>query len=811
MKKFIIITLSLFLVFAGGIIYLNKVILPVKIKSFIVSALKKQTGKDVTLKSVEFSIFSGLILRDLVISDAQNVILSTRQATCSIFIWPILKKQIIIPGITLKSPYIFLERRPDKSFNLQDLFVSSQAPAKKSDFSVSVLKISVSSGNLVFQDDTLAAKFKKEIKNIQLKVHLGLPASVKFNFKGEIAYDPVVFINASGQYKILTRELSGNIAVKNLQPVEFAAYYNNLSKLVSGLVDLQVQVNLKGQVLQADINAKGQNLAMEKDKLKVKLNSEVQVKVEYNLPTKKTAFDGLCSIWQTDITGIDLVGEIKNLHGKFSFNQRSLVADSLKAELLGVPFEIKLGIKDFNTPALSLSTDFDLSIFPSIAKEKFNFTLVNSATGKAALSLKVHPDEQGAWVVQGELGITKAGLKLDKLDQPVEDIAAVIDFSQQRFSWKDTKFKYQGIKYQSSGTLSDFKAPSVKLKLFSEDLSLGADFNLAGKKIKVNQFKGEYFDSQFLVSGDIDSSDSANLKVDLGGNVIFELGKLAKILDKQYPAIKSMQPVGQLEMQFNFNGNPGNFKNCYLQAKFTSSNFSLYGLNAQSLALDFLLDQKIARIPDININFYDGLIQGAGVFNLDTANLPYQLELNASGIKLEKLKMDTASKNKNISGTLFGELKLNGYSDDLNKLSGSGRFSISEGNLWEFNLLQGLGKIMFTKDLGNIQFFECTSDFMVKDKSVYTNNLKLNSNICNFSGPLKIGFDGSLEGALDVEILSEMIPISGTFKDLTTAIAGGAGKFGLIKLSGTLKEPKYNFKPAVTNIIKGLADVLFGK
>ncbi|MDO9572882.1 MAG: AsmA family protein [Candidatus Omnitrophota bacterium] len=811
MKKFIIITLVLLLILAGGIIYLNKVILPVKIKSLIVSTLKKQTGKDVTLKSVKFSIFSGLILRDLVISDTQNVILSTRQATCSIFIWPILKKQIIIPGITLKSPYIFLERKSDGSFNLQDLFASSQVPAKKSDFSVSVLKISVSSGNLVFQDDTLATKFKKEIKNIQFNLYLSLPASVKFNFKGEIAYDPVVFISASGQYKILTRELSSNIAVKNLQPAEFASYYNNLSNLVAGLIDLQAQVNLKDQILQADINAKGQNLALEKDKLKAKLNSEVQIKVEYNLPTNKIIFDGFCNIWQADITGLDLIGEIKNLNGKFSFNQRSLVADGLKAELLGVPFEIKLSIKDFNTPVLNLDTNFYLSNFASIAKEKFNFSLINSATGKAVLSLKVHPDKSGIWAAQGELGITGASLKLDKLDQPVEDITGVIGFSQQGLNWKDTKFKYQGLNYESSGTLSDFKAPGVNLKLFSEDLSLGADFNLLDKKIKVNQFKGKYFDSQFLISGDIDISDLAFLKVDLGGNIIFELGKLGSMLDKQYPAIKSLQPAGQLEMQFNFNGNPSDYKNCYLQAKFTSSNFSLYGLNAQSFALDFLLDQKIVKIPAVSINFYDGLIQGNGALNLDTANLPYQLELVASGIKLEKLKMDTASKNKNISGTLLGELKLIGYSDDLGKLGGNGSFSILEGNLWEFNLLQGLGKIMFTKDMGNIKFSECTSNFLIKDKSVYTNNLKLNSNVCNFTGPLKIGFDGSLEGVLDVEILSEMVPISGTFKDITTAIAGGAGKFGIIKLSGTLKEPKYNFKPAVTNIIKGLADVLFGK
>jgi len=811
MKKFVIIALILFLILTAGIIYLNKVIFPVKIKSLIVSTLQKQTGKDVTLQSAEFSIFKGLVLRDLVISDSQNVILSARQASCTIFIWPIFKKQIIIPSINLKSPYIFLERRQDKSFNLQDLFNPGQGSAKKSNFSIAVFKISVSSGDVIFQDDTLAAGFKKEIKNIQVNLQLGLPVSLKFNFKGEVADSLPVLINASGEYKILARSLTGNITIKNLSPKEFQAYYSNAQDLASGLVDLEAQINFKDPLLQADITAKGNNLVLVKDKLEAKLNSSLESKIVYNLQTKGITFDGACDILQADISGLEGLGKIKNLRGKFVFNQSSLTAESLKVELLGLPFEIRLGIKDFNAPVFSMETDLDLSFLPIIAKEKFNFTLINSASGKAALSIKAHPDEKGIWELEGSLKIKEAGLKLDKQKSPVENIASSIEFSRQGFSWSDTSFKYQGISYQSSGRLSDFTAPGVNLKLYSEGLSLAADFNLSGSKIKVNQLKGKYLDSQFSVSGNIDNSDSANPRVDLGGNINFEMGSLGKLLDKQYPAIKSMRPAGQMEAQFNLSGNPYNFKNCHLQAKFTSNKFSLYGLNAQNLTLDFLLDQKMARVSALSLIFYDGPIEASGDLNLDTADLPYNLELKASGIKLEKLKADTASKDKKTSGTLLGELKLNGYANDINKLEGSGSFSILDGNLWEFSLLKGLGNLLFTKDLGNIKFSECTSDFLVKDKFVSTDNLKLKSNIVSFSGPLKIGFNGSLEGALDAVILSEMVPVSGTFKDITTAVVGQAGKFAVIKLSGTLKEPKYNFKPTVTNIIRGLTDVLFGK
>ena len=812
MKKFILIAIILFLIIFGGTVYLNKVFLPQKIKSLIVSALAKQTGKNVTLKSLEFSIFKGLVLRDLVITDSQNVILSTRQATCTIFIWPIFKKQIIIPSINLKAPYIFLERRADKSFNLQDFFVLTQESAKRSDFSVAVFKLTISAGNIVFQDDTLATKFKKEIRNIQLSLHLGLPVKFKFNLSAELVNQLPVFINASGEYKILSQELTGNLAFKNLSPSEFSAYYGNLGDFVTGLINVQAQIDLKNKLLQVNLASQGDNLIFAKDNFKAKLNSSLQTKINYNLENKKLELDGTCDIQQADISGLEFLGQVKNLNGKFVFNQHSLVADSIKAELLGLPFKINLGIKDFSSRILNINTDFDLSNLAAIAKDKFNLSLINSASGKAALSLNLHPDNQGAWVVQGSLDITGGGLKLDKLDDLIEDISGSLAFSQQGLSWVDTKFQYQGINYQSSGTLSDFTSPKIKLKLYAEDLSVSGDFALLGKKIKLVQLKGKYLDTQFLVSGDIDRADPAAPQVDLTGRINLELSNLNKLLEKTYPGIKAMSPSGQLDTKFNLNGSVRNFKNCYLQARSTSSNFSVYGLKATDLSVDFLQEHGIAKIPTAYITFYDGVVQGSGALNLNTEDLAYQLELRASGINLEKLKNDTPSKNKDIAGLFLGEVKVNGAGSDLNKLVGSGNFAVSHGKLGELNLLQGLGKLLLSKDLGNIEFIGCVCAFLLKDKFIYTDKLELTSSIVNLTGPIKIGFDSSLEGALDVEILSEMVGLDGTFKDVTTAIIGkGGGKLGVIKIKGTLSAPRYTFKTDVGNIIQGLANVFFKK
>jgi hypothetical protein len=811
MKKFIIIAVILILIFSAATLYINKVLIPKKFKSMVVEAIAEQTGKQVSLKSLEFSVFRGLILKDLVVMDGQEVILSTRQATCRIFIWPIFKKQIIIPSIKLLAPHVFLKRRQDNSFNLQDIFAPKAPATKHSDFNLAIFKLVITNGNLVFQDDTLPDPLRKEIKNIQLNFALGLPVKFKFNFTGQLVAQSPVLINASGEYKIVSQELKVNLSLKDLSVAEFSAYYGGFKGSLSGLIDLAAKFDLKNRLLQVNLTSSGQNLIFTQDALAAKFNAALQSSIDYNLENKKLEFNGLCDIAQADISGIGFLNQVKNLHGKFVFNQRSLVADSVKADLLGLPFEINLGVKDFSTKIFHISTNFDLSILPQVAKDKFKISWLDSSTGQAALLIKIHPDDAGAWVVQGELRIADANLKLDKVNSPIEDASGNLTFSQNGLSWQETRFKYQGINYQSQGTLLDFSNPKVKLRVDTDDLSVSGDFNLSAQMIKLNQLQGKYLDTKFLVKGDIDRAQPDQPRVDLTGKIILELSNLNKILAKSFPQITKLSPSGKLDTDFILSGPVLDFKHCYLKASATANSFSLYGLTATAFALSFLQEDSVAKIPTAYLTFYDGIIQASAAMNLNTPDLIYQLALNASGVDLAKLKNDTVSKQKDIAGIFLGQIKVNGAGSNLDKLEAVGSFAVSHGRLGELNLLQGLGKLLLARDLGKIEFSECACDFLLKDKFISTDKLKLHSIIVNLDGPVRIGFDQSLAGALDVEILNEMVPLEGTFKDVTTAIVGRGGKFGVIKLGGTLAEPKYSFKTAVGNIIQGLTNMIFKK
>ncbi len=210
-------------------------------------------------------------------------------------------------------------------------------------------------------------------------------------------------------------------------------------------------------------------------------------------------------------------------------------------------------------------------------------------------------------------------------------------------------------------------------------------------------------------------------------------------------------------------------------------------------------------------SLYHATMKPIAKMNMNSANLPYWVTVDIQGVKLEKRKLDTTAKEKDIAGTIRVQVKVNGFSNDLSRLNGAGNIFITDGKLWQLNLFKGLGSLLFARDFASIIFSEGSCGFSISDKYIFSDNLKLKSNIADLSGSLKIGFDNSINASLDVKILDEMVPLSGTFKDITTAIIGQSGRFGVIKISGTLKEPKYKFQAAVVDIIKGLKDIFLSK
>jgi uncharacterized protein involved in outer membrane biogenesis len=660
-KKLLLIFVIVILVVSAGIIYLNRVVLPVKIKALIINSLQEKTHKQVSIESLRFGIFKGLVLRNLVIYDAQGPLVSLKEGSCTFLIWPFFRKMIVIPSLNLKYPQVFLERRKDGTFNLQDLFSAKISGAKAQKFQIFVYKVALTNGRIHFTDNSLAQTFAKDIDNLNLNLYLSLPASVKFNLRGEIPENPLIKINATGEFRIPEKHLTAKVSIKDFSPGEFLAYYQGLGVNVSeGLIDTTM-----------------------------------------------------------------------------------------------------------------------------------------------GLELNILADKQ----VNGYLDILNGIIKLEKIGSPIEGINGRLEFSRDYFKCPELNFKYLGLDYKMTGVLTDFHSPQVQLGLYSKGLSLESNFAINNKLLRLSKCEGRYLNSDFSVTGDINAEEFPKLNADINGELNINLEDIKEPLKKFKTLLERINPKGTMHAQFTLNGNINDIKSCVLAAKVSSPSISAYGLKAKELALTYNQEGGIIDIPLIHLSLYDGTVAANAGMNLNSANLPYWVSADIENIRLEKLKLDTAAKEKDIAGTMRAQGKINGFSNDLSRLNGAGNIFITDGKLWELNLFKGLGSLLFARDFASIIFSEGSCGFLISDKHIFSDNLKLKSNIAELSGAVKIGFDNSIDASLNVNILDEMVPLSGTFKDITTAIIGQSGRFGVIKISGTLKEPKYKFQPAVADIIKGLKDI----
>lgn len=817
MKKIILISLiALILFLTIGIIYLNNVILPSKIKSLLINNIREETGKSVNIDSLKFNIFKGLVIRGLTIYDNGQSLIELQEASCRVLILPIFKKMIIVPALRLEQAKVFLERRKDLSFNIQDLSVKR---GQKFKFSFIIRRIIFSDSYIRFTDYALEDKFTRDLKVSSLDIYFSLPRNLRFRLKSEIPASQPTYINSDGTFVIPEKELRAEINIKNFSPQEFYSYYKNSGiNIPGGVIDAKINLKLKDNLLGANLSAQNKGIEILNEKLQLLLNSDINALIQYNLEDKRFELSGSANIFETNVSGLEFVNQVNDIQGELKFSNTAVSSDKLTAIIWDKPVvaRLNLNLTDYKNPLLNIhltSSGLSLDDARKILNDKFKISFPGNIQGNSDLSLDIETriPANVPLKIGGSLEIKNAVLKLDKIDQPFQDIGGRLEFDSNQLSWPKLHFKYLDNAYETKGSLSNFRSPAVQLELNSGDLFLKSDFTVIDKLIKLSKLEGGYLDSSFNVSGNIDIAEAPIMDANISGKINLEMRNLNKLAGKFKAELDKINPKGIIDAQFNLKGNISELKSCDINAKFFGPSVSFYGLNARDLNLDYKQEEGVAGITLSHLSLYDGTVDAKGKLNLRSQNLPFWLDVQANGIKIEKLKLDTTAKDKDIAGIVETKVKLNGFWNDASKLTGVGNILIRDGKFWQLNLFQGLGKLLFARDFASIIFNEGYCDFSVKDKYIFTDNLKMKSRVVDLSGPVKLGFDNSIDAALNVQVLQDIVPLSGTFKDVTTAIIGEAELFGIIKISGTLAEPKYKFEPALVSIIKGLKDAILGK
>ncbi len=810
MKKIILSILAVILLCAiAYLVYLNEVILPREIKAALVDSLERATGKRAGLTSAKLDLFRGLVIKDLSLSDNNLNIISAKDSSCRFLVMPVFRKEIIVTALKLDSPQIFVERMPDNSINIAELFFKKPITVMDGKFNLTILRIIISKGSINFKDNTLSPPFEKEIRNADLDIKFHLPGSIAFDADFEIPSKIPMLVKSSGEYRIMDKEFSAKVQARDFYPREFVRYWDeNKFNIPDGIIDGSAVLNVKAGYLDAGIDMSGMSLKFSQGNVNADLNCDISAKVKYNFTNKELIYTGRMNVKNLSLSNLEFVDNIHDIRGKADFSEKAFSFNDITATVLGIPVKAMAGISDLSGGLLKLNvnSEVELGFLKGILKDRFNINIPADLKGEGNLYLELQygmPIE-GRPVVNGYLDVEGATIKPEYGATFLEDVSGKVKFTQNQLIWSGLKFKYIDMDYTTSGVLTNFDKPGVHIDLKSVRLSLRSLMAINDKVITLSSLDGKYDNYEFSIQGDLDTVDPEAVKADINGVIKFELAEDKEPFKNIKDKFSYAHPSGRIAAQFSLKGSLKDILHCAIDAEVKSDSLRLYGFKMNGFGMAYSQRNGIMDIKSVRSSLYGGVIEANGMVNLTLKDIPYQINADMKGIKIEDLKKDTVFKDTDISGIIQARFGVKGVQNDLSKLNAWGKINVLNGRLWQINLFRGIGVLLFKRDFNSVVFREGSCGFFIKDKTVFTNDLTMKSDLLNLYGAVKIGFDNTISASLKAEFTDEGID-AGNVSD----IAGVIERYSIIEIKGNLKEPKFKIRPDLSSIVSDIADSFF--
>lgn len=234
----------------------------------------------------------------------------------------------------------------------------------------------------------------------------------------------------------------------------------------------------------------------------------------------------------------------------------------------------------------------------------------------------------------------------------------------------------------------------------------------------------------------------------------------------------------------------------------------------EQLKAQIVTDKGRVIIPELSFQADQGTMQLKGLFDLTAHARGQHLEAEFARLNLARLRKSGA--HPLLDGNLFGQMQfdLEGAFDKswLEHLSGSGTFSVTNGEFHAVDLLAGLGKIRELAVLtgfgsGTTRFSDANGKIILKNQKLNIEDLLIISNDFHVSGKGEVAFDESI----DFRLSAFLSPVMS--QKIISDISENArlGPIPIVVL-GTLSKPSVRTDPMLigTFLEKLMKHQLFG-
>ncbi len=828
MKKKFFLTLFIFLalLLTVGLIYLNNVFLPVKVKQIAIEQAEKFLHRKVTLGNLQFSPVKGLVLADLTVAEKgspDKIFVQIKRASGNILLWPFLKeKKIIIPAIVIESPRISVSRTNHSEFNFSDLIIPKPQPDKKPAAQgipdILITQLVIQDGRIDFRDETTTPPFAQSLDGIQVKAGLVLPQDINVSLQLNLPrVSRPAFLNLDGKYNLSSKILNATVDMKNLPAVELVSIYYQppMVELKSGFVEsAHATIDAQGPKIQA----RGEAVLSD---LMGKLNSGIEFagdpKISFNLSNDpsldtKSSYDLTINLNRAKLTGLPYIEEAKDLTGRVFLQPDNVRVEALSAALLNSSAKVDGTLENFQDPSLDIQGEtglFDLALVKKFIPEIIEKIQIDArGQAQAQFTFKGKIKDAAKADVNLTAQLKDANINHPKLPAPFKNIDGEVHYDAGGLSWKDLSVDFLEQGFTSNGHLTNFTMPDLTADITSKNLTLSAAVKAVTNGYEIKTCQGRYFNSAVDVTGKILLPKEAPAVIDAAGNVNLALEDLAKIYPPLKDKLKDIRPSGLVTIKGAVQGPLQDPFELNINASAQSDSVSVAGYRLNHFALD--VQQSPGQQTQLNLtaDTYGGQLSAIAAGKL-TETFPFSLRATLDRLDLAKLKTDVASlKGKDISGLLSTSWDIEGEAKDLNTILGRGTLAVADGNLWQLNLLEGLGVLLFIPEFSKISFTGVEGTFTVAEQKVSTENLTLNSEEVGVVAKGWVDFVGKLNFNIAAHFSEKAIAESSSIKKGFTAILTQANNYLSIKLSGTLKDPRYTIIPLPVTILEETGNII---
>ncbi|MFA6378665.1 MAG: hypothetical protein WCX16_02655, partial [Candidatus Omnitrophota bacterium] len=529
------------------------------------------------------------------------------------------------------------------------------------------------------------------------------------------------------------------------------------------------------------------------------------------------------SVSLTDAKGINLpyLQTAENISGKISFEPNKFSVDSLSALINQTPLTLSGSVQNFKEPFLNIvfsATHCDLGAWGNLISQ-YVPTAGIDASGMATFTLKYKGKTKqlaGAGI-DCTASLKDVAFKNKTMADGVSDLSGDIRYVVEHLnsshflpdegSWKDLRFTFQGKPYALSGTLQ-FNNLITTLK--REDLLLSLNSKLFPDRLKILSLAGQYHKSQVNMEGEVfypKEKQGPKFNVKIAGRLSLE--DLPSLFPELKEKLDPVAPQGICVIDGLFAGDLQQWRDWTLALTLTSNEASFYHYKVDQLSVKYAQRDRFINQCTLNSMFYDGTIFLQGSSDLSIAEMPYKIAVDIKNIDLKRLKEDTPLKAKDLSGLLSASYMGTGPLSNLNFSQGQGLVSVKDGKLWQFDIFKGLAQLLFVPENQNITLDRAEGNFSVVSEKVLIKDALIKGNQVELTCNGAVGFRGDL----DIDIVSKfaegVIRSSDSFQKTVAAFLSQAEDFLTVKVTGTIKEPKYKIISKPLNVIEKTKNLIF--